>query len=325
MKRIIKEVIGCLVAFALIMGAIYRMGNIVRPVDTDVALNAIETFHEMPEHSIEVIGYGSSHIWRGMNPMEMYKNYGIAAYNYGCNWQHINTTELFLKDSLLTQSPKIAIIETYRVNDLLQNTNVNGEIYYTRGITEFEGKQEYLKQCFGDDKERYLSYYMPLCAFHDNWVNLTEENFMKSADETNFGASMGYLSKTEITPITIPDPATFEQESLSDAAVSVLDEIVRTCKENNIQIIFYTAPWEGTYAYSDAMKAYTQKNDSIYLNLFEYVDEMGINEETDFSDGGHLNNNGSVKVANFLGNYIVDNYEITDMRKVKGNIWEKNL
>lgn len=49
----------------------------------------------MPENTIEVIGYGSSRMWRGLAPIEMYEAYGIGAYNYGCNWQHINTTELF--------------------------------------------------------------------------------------------------------------------------------------------------------------------------------------------------------------------------------------
>ena len=44
---------------------------------------AIKTFHELPENSIDVIAYGSSHTWKGLNTMKMYEDYGIGAYNYG--------------------------------------------------------------------------------------------------------------------------------------------------------------------------------------------------------------------------------------------------
>ena len=44
-----------------------------------------------------------------------------------------------------------------------------------------------------------------------------------------------------------------------------------------------------------------------------------------FADEGHLNDSGARKVANYLGKYIVDHYDVTDMRKVSGNAWEKAL
>ena len=55
------------------------------------------------------------------------------------------------------------------------------------------------------------------------------------------------------------------------------------------------------------------------------MDEIGLNGETDFMDPNHLNSNGAKKVADFLGKYIVDHYDITDMRTIKGNLWEQNL
>lgn len=327
MKRRIEILAGCFITVLLTFGMVYKLGALLRPTDTDIAFDAINTFHSMPKNSLEVIGYGSSHIWRGMNPMEMYKKYGIGAYNYGCNWQVINTTELFFKDSLRTQSPKVVLIETYLVNSLRQNVNMNDapEIYYTKAIPEFDGKRQYLKQCFGNDWERYLSYYMPLCAFHENWVNLSRGSFLKSINSIDFSNTMGYVYTDTISPVAIADPSTFDQQPLSDDAIACLDEIVSICKENGIDIIFYTVPWEGAYAYGDAMKEYAEENDCVYFNLFEYIDETGINCETDFCDVGHLNNSGAIKVADFLGKYIVNHYDVTDMRMIEGNIWEQNL
>lgn len=304
MKKL-KRLTGCIVTLALIIGIVNYLGNLVRPTDTDSAVNAIETFHALPENSIEVIGYGSSHIWRGLDVREMYDKYGIVAYNYGCNWQHINTTALFLKDSLRTQSPKMILIETYMVHSILMNTGINGEIYYTRGVPDFDAKRAYLKQCFQDDMEKYLSYYMPLSAFHENWVNLDKVSFQDPTESDRFFETMGYMPSDAVCPVTIGDPSSFEQKELSEQSLEILDDLVGICRDRDIEILFYTAPWEGEYQYGDAMKRYADENGCYYLNLFELIEEVGLDPETDFSDPEHLNDSGAVKVADYLGKFIV--------------------
>lgn len=325
MKRVIEISVRCVLALVLTISMIYKLGIIVRPVNTDVSFNAINTFHDMPENTLEAIGYGPSHIWAGLDVMEMYRKYGIGAYNYGNNWQRFNTTTLFFKDSLRTQSPKLVLIETCNVNALYQDVDINGEIYYTRAIAEFKGKQEYLKQCFGSDIKRYLSYYVPVYAFHENWVNLTKANFLENANNRGFYATMGQNRSPNVKPISIPDPSTFEQAELSEASISLLNEIVDICSEKSIEIIFFTLPYQANYPYGDALKAYAQENGCTYLNLFEYIDRIGIDCETDFYNEGHLNTTGAVKVSDFLGEFIVNNYDVTDWRTVKENIWEQNL
>lgn len=326
MNRKIRILAACLVTLLLTAGIIHALGRLLRPTDTDVVFNTINAFHDMPENSLEVIGYGSSHMWTGISSMELYEKYGIGAYNYGAHWQVINTTELFIKDSLRTQSPKVILVETFLVNELRQDTNMNdaAEIYCTKAIPDFDGKRQYLRQCFGDDLENYLSYYVPLCAFHENWIRLKMASFRKNSDDTDFHASMGYLRRDDIVPVSISNPASFEQKPLSADATACLDDIVSICRERDIGIIFYTTPWEGIYNYADAMTEYAAENGCVYFNLFEYMDEIGLDCETDFSDPGHLNDSGAVKVSDFLGEYIVGHYEISDMRTVEGNLWEQN-
>ena len=325
MKRIVGMSVKGILFLVLTVGMIYKLGATVRPLDSDHAIKAIDTFHDMPENTMEVIGYGTSHIWNSLNVVELYQKYGIGVYNYGCPWQHINTTELFIEDSLRTQSPKLALIETYNAGNVLQDADIDGEIYYTRAVPEFRGKQKYLKQCFGNDITRYLSYYMPLYAFHKNWANLKYESFVENAYDGDYYATMGYRLSTITAPVTISDPSAFEQAELSGAAVSVLDRIVDICRENGIEIIFFTVPYQGEYAYGDAMKAYAREKGYAYFNLFEYMDVIGIDCETDFCDAVHLNESGAVKVSDFLGEYIIDHYDVTDWRAVEGNIWERNF
>ena len=75
------------------------MGALLDPPNTILGFEVIEAFHSLEDNSLDVIVYGSSHAWRGCDTRVMKDKYSIAAYNYGCNWQKMNTIELFLKDS----------------------------------------------------------------------------------------------------------------------------------------------------------------------------------------------------------------------------------
>lgn len=311
-------------AFAII-GVIWYLGVLVRPMDTDNAINAINTFHDMPEDSIEVIAYGSSHTWRSIVPMDMYEEYGLGVYNYGCKWQAINTTYLFIEDSLRTQSPDVILIETYYANQVRSGTNLSGEIYYTRAISGFSAKYEYLYECFGTDLSKYLSYYIPLLAFHENWVDIEADSFYINADDDDFAATMGYYYVDAVSAQDPVDPSIFEEDDLNDSSTEYLDKIVALCEEEGIEIVFFTVPYSGEYNYSDAMAEYAADNNCAYLNLFDSLDEIDFNWDTDLGDSGHLSYEGAQKVSSYLGSYLVENYTLTDMRTIEGNLWEINL
>lgn len=306
----------------LIVGTVYVLGIITRPTETDTSLNTINTFHDLPEDSIEVIGYGSSRMWKGLDPIVMYENYGVGMYNYGCNWQRFNTTYMFFLDSLETQSPDVVIFEVKNVYNLLDDVDIEGEIYYTKAIDNIFMKSEFLYQYFENDLDRYVSYFIPLFAFHENWKSLSENSFQLNGSSKNFYDSMGYSGSASVQSVEPVDSTTFAEFELPESSVEILDNIIAICEENDTEIIFYVSPSSGIYNYSDAMTAYAEANDCTYFDGYEYIEEMGIDWETDFRDGGHFNNSGATKLSDFLGAYIAENYDVTDMRTVEDNLWE---
>lgn len=325
MQKIRKQTVSVAFMAIFIIGSIYILGIVFRPTNTDSSVNAIDTFHDLPEDSIQVIGYGSSRMWRGVSSMEMYENYGIGMYNYGCNWQLFNTTYLFFLDSLQTQSPDVVIFEVKNVCRVREDEDMGGEIYYTTAINGWDIKAEYIYQCFGNVLDRYISYLVPIFGFHESWKDLEGDNFTWNSSEADFYQSMGYLGSDKVTSVEAVDYLTFDEIELNESAIEMLDEIVEICNENEIEIIFYVAPYSGEYKYSDAMAEYAEENGCVYLDGFEYIEELGIDWETDFYDNNHLNNAGVSKMSNFLGEYIVENYDVMDMREIEGNIWEENL
>ena len=319
----IKRLLSAICCTAVAIGLIKYGGHIVRPIKVDTDIEAVRTFHEMPENSFEVIGYGSSHIYWSLDISEMYNQYGIGAYNYGNDGQSLNTTLLFFKDSLETQRPKVALVETYFFTSVLQNADMGRELYYTRALKNTSYKMEYLRQCFGNNLERWASYFIPLFGLHANWPSVTSAGFKPNRVSGEFAKTMGYFSVGDSMADGIEIISGLEQNPLPDESFPVLDELVKTATENDIQLVFYTTPFHGWYHYGDAVKEYADENGIPYLNLFELFDETGLDTETDFHDKNHVNSCGAIKIADYLGKYLIENYDLTDFREIPGNIWEQ--
>lgn len=311
LKRKVICIVSCIIPILIIGLCVHKLNYIFRPTDTDGAFEQINTFHNLPSESLDIIVYGSSLAYRGVDSLTLSELCGVTAYNYGYNWQKINTTKLFVMDSFLTQSPKLALIECRFAHQPLDDVNMDAQIYYTRYLNVDKERRDYLKKCFGGNLERYLSYYCPLIAFHDNWSSLSSKSFLPlNREETILLTTMGASTGSEtITPIVIPDQSSLPQMELSQSAVAELQEIVDLCKKNNTEVLFFSAPYAGVNQYSNAMKSFADDNDCKYVDMFEYIDEIQLDANTDFHDDSHLNQNGVIKMTSFLGKYICDNYD----------------
>lgn len=305
----IKRIIAWLITVPLTVLVIQVCGHVMDPAYSSAGFDTIEAFHKIEDNTLDVMIYGSSRAWKGCDTTVMADEYGLSAYNYGCNWQAINTTALFLQDSLLTQTPKVVCIETGLVDDIEKNKGMDGQIYYTKAMPNSQAKKDFLRQCFGKDPKKWLSYYVPLIVFHNNWNKITYESF-HSTGYQYYLDSRGYAAGSSVKDVKIPDYHTFKQTELSEDSLQALDKIVAACKEKGVQIIFYTAPIAEEYDHIDALKAYAEKNGCVYLDIFEYADEIGIRGDTDFQDETHLNTSGAAKLARFLSEYIIAHYNV---------------
>ena len=301
------------VLFTLFLLALFIQGTgkLLNPYGTDDAMNAVKAFHSLPEQSLDVCIFGSSIAWKGVDAGKMQKKFGFSAYNYGCNWQRINTTALFISDALRTQTPKVICVDSYHVADVLENSELNGEIYYTKAIPDSENKKAYLRQCFGKNPERWLCYYVPLVMFHPNWKSLGKENFHDNYSVSYFQKTRGYNKSKHVYKNKLNDYHSFGQSQLPDASLQILDSIMDMCREKNVEVVFYTTPFGGSeYPYYDAMEKYAEENGCTYLNGFALAEEIGLDPKTDFQDKDHLNKNGAGKMADYLGSYIKDHFTV---------------
>ncbi len=310
MKKTITTMFGCLITCALTIAGIFYMGRLLDPRETTDSMNSIRAFHSLEKNSVDVCFYGTSHVWKGCDVKAFEDAYGMSGYNYGGNWQAFNTTLLFMRDSFRTQTPRVAFVDTYTVQSKLVDVEMDGQIYYTHAISNFPGKKEFLNDCFGNNWKRYVTYYLPLVMFHDNWSELSEENFIAKKSVSDFANSRGYDDSDDISPIDLAECKNGTQRTLSDTTLDILNTMVSLCQEKGTILIFYTCPYVGSYEYADAMTQYASDHDCDYINLIDYMDEMGLDGATDFRDSQHLNDSGAAKLSKYLGKYLLENHTI---------------
>lgn len=309
MKKI-KNLLYTLITLAAVCLSIHFMSFLLRPADMDTALQAVEVFHDLPENSVDVMCFGSSHMWYGLDPRVITSESGLSAYNFGCYYQKINTTLLFMQEAFRTQHPKAVIVDTFYANRLKSDEVFDGELYSTKKIRLSADKLSYLKQCFGSDVESYINYFFPFSVFHGNWKDLTFD----FDNSTDFGlrGCRGYAEFNAVTRSSFPVRKDQNSHILSEESISVLSKMTKLCKENGAELIFITIPYEEEYKYASAMKAFAEQNGCVYIDLFDHIEEIGLDPMTDFADRSHLNSSGAAKIGAFMGKYLTNNFSFAE-------------
>lgn len=285
---------------------------LLRPANTDQSFIQIESFHSLPANSVDVLFLGSSHMWHGIDTKYLFDEYGIKGYNYASNWQHIATTELFLEDALSTQTPKLVVIDTQRINDVFADRYLDGEIYYTKALNAPLGKERYLSTVLNQDNNASDAYTFPFLSFHNNWEDFDADNFIYGNDIPDFVETRGYDSVSKKLDdddfFILEDAKISEEVEINHNQLEIMDRIVQMAADKNVRLLFITLPYGNTYNYGNATKAYAQSKGIEYLNFFDHLNELSLDEENDFYDSSHLNTNGAKKTTEYLYSHCLGDY-----------------
>lgn len=273
-----------------------------------------QSFLSIPTESLQILGFGNSKMHSSFSPNQLYEEYGYIGYNLGNPSQRFNVTYYKFLKALEKQSPDIVLFEIKPVFEILENTSFELQLYGASNFRKSLSTLELLETCFDTNLDNYTSFFQPWYSFHSNWKELTKNNFIKTdffLDQTK-----GFWTTSNVVPHEPVDYSSFAEKPLSEESLNILNNIVSICNDRNIEIIFYLAPYVGAFQYGDAVEAYSNENNIQFLNFFKLFDQLNLSWETDFRDKTHLNYDGAEKVTNFLGEYISQNYNLTDMRTV---------
>ena len=163
------------------------------------------------------------------------------------------------------------------------------------------------------------------------WSELTATDFehVFSRDRVTVN---GYYMRTDVLPEgPFPDPTPLADYTLPETSMEYLSRIVDLCRENDIELVLIKAPTLYPYWYEqwdDQVRDFAEANGVPYINYIYLRDQIGLDMSADTYDAGlHLNLSGAEKFADYIGEYLVNHYELTDFRQVVdvAQMWEDDI
>ena len=104
-----------------------------------------------------------------------------------------------------------------------------------------------------------------------------------------------------------------ETEPIPEEMEKYLDMLVELCKENDVELIMYAAPFNTMYdaEYETAVLnmrqrmfnyigEYAKEHNVRYYNLFYEIPALGLDDSTDWMDRQHLNCYGQEKFTRYM-------------------------
>ncbi len=144
---------------------------------------------------------------------------------------------------------------------------------------------------------------------------------MKAADffyEPVYG-KMGFSPSCNVVEAELTNLVSNVVKPINNASTEYLEKIIQLCKDEDIDILLTFLPFKASEeSRNDAayVQMIAERECLNYLNPDELLPV--INMKTDFKDNSednsHFNISGAHKMSYFLGDYLMDNYDIPDRR-----------
>lgn len=306
---VLIEIIIFVLLFALCYGRYY---DVVRYKDKSNG-GGIENYSEV-KADVDLAVYGSSHAGCTVDNSILWNEYGITSYTLGSAAQKTDGIYMYMVDSFRSKKPKIAMVETLYLGSLTDNDiDLSRTVLTTR--FSIPSVKYIIDRCTALGKPREyiedLIFRMPVV--HSRYREVEREDFI---DESTF--NRGYKGSNECT-VQPPPMLTGEVTEVSDDTKVYIDKIIDLCNENDVQLLFFTAPYsalEHEVSYQNGIHEYLESKGQVCLDFLSNYVQYDIDFSNDMREDSHLNNIGAGKITRAIGEYLTDNYQISDKKSL---------
>ena len=277
----------------------------------------------------EVLFLGDCEVYENISTVALYRDYGISSYIRGSAQQLTWQSYYLLEDTLRFETPEVVVFNVLA----LKYGEPQSESYnrMTLDGMEWSSSKWNAIEASMTEGEHMVDYMFPILRYHSRWDELTSTDFehVFSRDRVTVN---GYYMRCDIVPeAEFPSPMPLADYTLPEMSMDYLQRIVDLCRENDIELILIKAPTLYPYWYEqwdDQVRAFAQENNVPYINYIYLRDNIGLDMTVDTYDAGlHLNLTGAEKFADYIGEYLVNHYDLTDFRNIAdvAREWENDI
>lgn len=260
-------------------------------------------FYNEPENSIDTIFFGSSHMYCSVDPVQLKELNGRNTYILATQEQPVWLSYYYMKEALKTQTPETMVFE---INMVTADSDYaeDGANYSALDPIRFSKNKIDMVNAAAPWRER-LNFLFNVFKYHERWEDLVVEEDIKQEYKREKDPYRGYV-KLEMTS---PQAFSVEPSGITEVKAPIgkvtdyLNRIIDLAEEQGCRLIFLKAPSnplpEDQMLYNAAFQLAEQRGVE-WLDCNQYYREIGIDPQTDFFDGHHLNVSGVAKLTAFL-------------------------
>lgn len=315
--------------FVIIVLALLVFGRLGKVLEANYDGNqSMNGFYRLDRNTVDVMFYGSSHIYAGVNTVSLWDEYGIAGYDMAGTMQTLWNSYYNMKETLKYQAPKVMVVDLYGAlieDEYSTSTNV---IKNTSSMRFSPNKVRNIWNSV--PKEDFLSYLLSYPLTHDSYKDIQKGNYVKEANQIGGKWYKGFNPSFAVTCYDkLPEAeGVLEQRAPSEKNRKYLEEMIVLAKEQQIGLAFIVVPYEGWNAEDEAVYAWIEEfaaeNNVLFLNGNHILAEMAFDPAIDYAEASHLNYNGAYKFTQYLGQWLKDNYELENRRgETSYESWQK--
>lgn len=307
MKEVIK-VVTWLTFIGLLVGiGLHSLSTLVERKDS---YSKYKPFYQQ-EGDFDVLFMGQSHVLNGIYPMELWNDYGIVSYNFGGHGNRLATTYWVMKNALDYTKPKLIVVDCAMIAHE-DKTGPAEQVHLS--LDHFpltEHKKAAVKDLFPDEKTQ-INFLWKFSTYHNRWNVLTPDDFVPKVNvEKGAESRIG---------VAVPLETVFFDSSLklegSTMGIQYLEKIIEECQSSGIEILLTYLPFPDNTGWQAESNRVWDIAEKYHVNYLDYYTLYKlITPSTDFYDeNSHLNPSGARKITQYLGEYIMEHYQINDQR-----------
>ncbi len=325
-----KKAVKWISSTAFIVVSLFLLQKLLMPkYVSDVVEGGLiaEYYEEEKDH--DVVFIGDCEVYENFSPKVLWEDYGINSYIRGSAQQLIWQSYYLLEDTLRYEKPDVVIFNVLA----MQYDRPQREAYNRmtlEGMKWSLSKVRSIKASMTED-ESFSDYVFPILRYHSRWSEIGAEDFAYMFRREKVSHN-GYYMRVDVKPAeNVPEGKILADYRFGENAYDYLDRMTKLCAENDIQLILVKAPSLYPYWYDEweeQMEEYAEKNELLYINFLELMQETGLDFSQDTYDGGlHLNLSGAEKITAYLGQILREEAGLQDRRgeQALAESWQEKI
>lgn len=282
--KLLKRIFSVILILCFVSGGIY-LGN--RVTERTVSRQKyIKFFSEKKEY--DVLFYGSSHVLSGLQPMEIWDEYGITSYNLAGHAASLGMSYWVLRESLRYHKPKLAVLDIYDMYAFDQPFMDVSFMHYSLDAypldrLKVEAVRDLLRGRSTGEKTELL---FPFSVYHSRWNEVTEQSLKESFSDDYFNPYYGSEARYGVAvPMDIDRVPSDDMVEGSEGADNYIRGFVKICEDAGVQVCFMRVPYPASVENQRAENRAMKLAEELGIEVIDMMyDVEGASELADDND-----------------------------------------